>query len=160
VKPKSRGVARRGALLRRARPADVPRLRTVAEEAYGGDVERLGGPPRPMTDDYADVVRRHPVTVAERDGEVVGLIVLRVTDEGFLVDNVAVDPAQQGSGVGRALLEHAEDAARDAGFDSIYLYTHERMSENLELYSRIGYTEFDRRVHGEACLVYLRKSLR
>jgi ribosomal protein S18 acetylase RimI-like enzyme len=146
--------------LRPATAADVPRLTELAHAAYEHYVERIGGPPRPMTDDYADVVRRHPVTVAERDGEVVGLIVLRVTDEGFLVDNVAVDPAQQGSGVGRALLEHAEDAARDAGFDSIYLYTHERMSENLELYSRIGYTEFDRRVHGEACLVYLRKSLR
>jgi ribosomal protein S18 acetylase RimI-like enzyme len=159
VTPKRRAVSGGGVHLRPARPADVPGLRTLAERAYGEYVERLGGPPRPMTDDYADVVRRHPVTVAERDGEVVGLIVLRVTDEGFLVDNVAVDPAQQGTGVGRALLEHAEDAARDAGFDSIYLYTHERMSENLELYSRIGYTEYDRRMHGEACLVYLRKAL-
>jgi hypothetical protein len=42
--------------------------------------------------------------------------------------------------LGRALLEHAEVAAREAGFDSIYLYTHERMAENLALYSRIGYS--------------------
>jgi ribosomal protein S18 acetylase RimI-like enzyme len=62
-------------------------------------------------------------------------------------------------GVGRALLEHAELAARDAGFDSIYLYTHERMAENLALYSRIGYVEYDRRLHGGAPIVYLRKML-
>jgi ribosomal protein S18 acetylase RimI-like enzyme len=61
--------------------------------------------------------------------------------------------------VGRALLEHAESAARNAGFDSIYLYTHERMVENLALYSRIGYVEYDRRLLGEARLVYLRKKL-
>jgi ribosomal protein S18 acetylase RimI-like enzyme len=65
----------------------------------------------------------------------------------------------QGSGVGRALLERAEVAARRAGFDSIYLYTHERMTENLALYSRIGYVECDRRPHRETCVVYLRKKL-
>ena len=46
-------------------------------------------------------------------------------EEGFVLDNVAVDPAHEGTGVGRALLMHAEAAAREAGFDSIYLYTHE-----------------------------------
>jgi ribosomal protein S18 acetylase RimI-like enzyme len=145
--------------LRPATEADVGRLTELSQAAYGHYVERLGGPPRPMTDDYADVIRHFRVTVAERGGEIVGLIVLGVNDEGFLVDNVAVDPAHQGSGVGRALLEHAEVAARRAGFDSIYLYTHELMAENLALYSRIGYVEYDRRMHGDACLVYLRKEL-
>jgi ribosomal protein S18 acetylase RimI-like enzyme len=145
--------------LRPATAADVPTLTELVQAAYGHYVERLGGPPRPLTDDYADVVRTQRVTVAERGGEVVGLIVLGVGDEGFVVDNVAVDPSHQGSGVGRALLEHAEAEARRAGFDSIYLYTHERMIENLALYSRIGYVEYDRRLHGEACLVYLRKEL-
>jgi ribosomal protein S18 acetylase RimI-like enzyme len=145
--------------LRPATPADVPRLTELVRAAYEHYVERLGGPPRPMTDDYADVVRSAQVTVATRDGEIVGLIVLRVTSEGFLVDNVAVDPSHQGVGVGRALLEHAEDAARRAGCDSVYLYTHERMTENLALYSRIGYVEYDRRPHGQARVVYLRKRL-
>ena len=148
-----------GALLRPATAADVPRLTELVSAAYGPYVERLGGPPRPMTDDYADVVRGGRVMVAERAGEIVGLIVLGVSDEGFYVDNVAVDPSHQGSGVGRALLEHAEVAARRAGFDSIYLDTHEKLTENLALYSRIGYVEYDRRLHGEACLVYLRKKL-
>jgi ribosomal protein S18 acetylase RimI-like enzyme len=145
--------------LRPATPADVPRLTELVRAAYEHYVERLGGPPRPMTDDYADVVRNAQVTVATREGEIAGLIVLRVTTEGFLVDNVAVDPSHQGVGVGRALLEHAEDAARRAGYGSVYLYTHERMTENLALYSRIGYIEYDRRPHGAADLVYLRKRL-
>jgi ribosomal protein S18 acetylase RimI-like enzyme len=148
-----------GSVLRPATEADVPRLTELVQAAYGHYVERLGALPRPMTDDYAEVVRSFRVTVAERDGEVVGLIVLGVDPEGFLVDNVAVDPSYQGCGVGRALLEHAEDAARRAGFDSIYLYTHERMTENLALYSRIGYVEYDRRAHGDDFLVYLRKQL-
>jgi ribosomal protein S18 acetylase RimI-like enzyme len=148
-----------GPSLRPATIADVPRLTELVQAAYGHYVERLGGPPRPMTDDYAAVVRRNQVTVAERGGVLVGVVVLGIDDEGLFVDNVAVDPAHQGSGVGRALLEHAETVARRGGFDSIYLYTHELMTENLALYSRFGYVEYDRRVHGDACLVYLRKRL-
>ncbi|HEX2126909.1 MAG TPA: GNAT family N-acetyltransferase [Thermoleophilaceae bacterium] len=149
-----------GVSLRPATVSDVPRLTELVRVAYGHYVERLGGPPRPMTDDYADVLRRHSVTVAERGGDVVGLIVLGVDDEGFYVDNVAVDPSHQGSGVGRALLEHAEAVARRRRFDSIYLYTHELMTENRAIYSRAGYVEYDRRRHGGAWLVYLRKRLR
>jgi ribosomal protein S18 acetylase RimI-like enzyme len=145
--------------LRPAKAADVVRLSELVRAAYRHYVERLGGPPRPMTDDYAEVVRTHRVIVAERAGEIVGLVVFGEDDEGFFVDNVAVAPSHQGSGVGRTLLERAEVAARDAGFESIYLYTHERMVENLALYSRIGYSEYDRRVHGDAHLVYLRKDL-
>jgi ribosomal protein S18 acetylase RimI-like enzyme len=145
--------------LRPATVADAPRLTEVVHAAYAHYVERLGGPPRPMTDDYTEVVRDYDVTVAERGGAIAGLIVLGSGEEGFFVDNVAVDPSHQGSGVGRALLEHAESAARRAGFDSIYLYTHELMAENLALYSRAGYVEYDRRLHGDARLVYLRKRL-
>jgi ribosomal protein S18 acetylase RimI-like enzyme len=146
-------------LLRPATAADVARLTEVVRSAYGHYVERIGEPPRPMLDDYAEHVRGRRVTVAEREGEILGLLVLGFDDEGFFVDNVAVDPSHQGAGVGKALLQHAEAAARDAGFDSIYLYTHERMVENLALYSRIGYVEYDRRPHGTARIVYLKKKI-
>lgn len=146
--------------LRRAREADVPRLAAVARAAYERYVPRIGRPPRPMVESYAAVVARHDVTVAERDGAVVGLVVLVADDgEGFLLDNIAVDPAHHGSGVGRALLEYAEREARRAGFDSLYLFTHELMTENQALYARVGYVEFDRRQHGDALLVYMRKQL-
>ncbi len=146
-------------MLRPASAADVPRLTALVQSAYGHYVERIGGPPRPMTDDYARVVRDHRVTVAEEEGEIVGLVVLRVTGDGFSIENVAVDPSRQGTGVGRVLLEFAEDEARRAGFDSIYLYTHELMIENRALYSRIGYVEFDRRRYRDWTIVYMRKPL-
>jgi ribosomal protein S18 acetylase RimI-like enzyme len=156
----ARSRSQRGVVqLRAATPADAPALAALVRAAYGHYVERLGGPPRPMTDDYAEVVRTHDVTVAEAGGGIAGLIVLAVGDEGFAVDNVAVAPSHQGRGVGKALLEHAEAAARRAGFDSIYLYTHELMTENQALYARIGYVEYARRTHGEARLVYMRKDL-
>ena len=129
---------------RPATGADVSQVSALVNAAYGHYIERIGMLPRPMTDDYAEVIANQRVTVAESHGIIVGVIVLTVADEGFLIDNVAVDPSYRGKGLGRALLEFAEAEAQQAGFDSIYLYTHEKMTENLALYSRIGYVEYDR----------------
>jgi GNAT superfamily N-acetyltransferase len=139
--------------------ADVPKVTALVNAAYGHYVERIGMLPRPMTDNYAEVIANQRVTVAESHGTILGVIVLTVDDEGFLIDNVAVDPSHRGKGLGRALLEFAEAEARRAGFDSIYLYTHEKMAENLAIYSRIGYVEYDRRSQGEFSLVYMSKHL-
>ncbi|MFZ1909491.1 MAG: GNAT family N-acetyltransferase, partial [Burkholderiales bacterium] len=128
--------------------------------AYRHYIERIGRPPGPMTDDYAEVIRERRVTVAECAGRVVGVLVLAVTQEGFLLENVAVDPSLRGTGLGRKLLELAEAEARRAGFASIFLYTHEKMSENRALYARIGYVEYDRRLEKGLARVYMRKALR
>jgi len=145
--------------LRSAIGADVPKMAALVNAAYGHYVERIGMLPRPMTDDYAEVIRSSQVTVAESHETIVGVIVLAITDEGFVIDNVAVDPSHRGMGLGKALLEFAEAEARRAGFDSIYLYTHEQMTENLALYAKIGYVEYARRSQGEFSLVYMRKHL-
>jgi ribosomal protein S18 acetylase RimI-like enzyme len=147
--------------LRSATWADAPKVAALVNAAYGHYVERIGMLPRPMTDDYAEVIANQHVTVAEsHDATIVGVIVLSVGDEGgFLIDNVAVDPSMRGKGLGKALLEFAEGEARRGGFDYICLYTHEKMTENLALYSRIGYVEYDRRSQGDFSLVYMRKHL-
>jgi len=145
--------------LRAATEVDVPRLSELVRAAYSVYVPRMGREPRPMVDDYLTVVRERDVVLAEEEGRVVGMAVLAVTEEGFLLDNLAVDPARQGQGVGRALLLEAEAAARRAGFDAIYLFTHETMTENIALYERIGYVEYDRRPADEWSVVYLRKRL-
>jgi ribosomal protein S18 acetylase RimI-like enzyme len=145
--------------LRPAAGSDADAVSALVERAYGPYVDRIGMLPGPMTEDYAAVIRDKRVTLAERDGAIVGLLVLDADDEGFVIDNVAVDPAVRGTGLGRTLLELAEAEARRAGVDSIHLYTHEAMTENLDLYARIGYVEYDRRSFGEFSLVFMRKSL-
>ena len=148
-----------GYLLRPATGSDAASVAALVDAAYGHYVEPIGMRPGPMTDDYAEVIRDRQVTVADHDGAIVGVVVLAVTDEGFLIDNVAVHPSRRGTGLGRALLLFAEAEARRAGFDAIYLYTHEKMTENLALYSRIGYVEYDRRPQDGFSLVYMRKQL-
>jgi ribosomal protein S18 acetylase RimI-like enzyme len=112
-----------------------------------------------MTEDYSKVIREREATVLESGGEIVGLLVLGQTDDGFTIENVAVRPSRRGEGLGRALLELAEEEARRAGFDSIHLYTHEKMTENLELYAGIGYVEYDRRRGDGFSRVFMRKRL-
>jgi len=77
-------------------------------------------------------------------GNPVGLIVLVPQADHLLVENVAVDPAFQRGGVGRALLAHAEQRAAQRGLREIRLYTNAAMTENLSLYPRLGYRETGR----------------
>ena len=61
------------------------------------------------------------VTVAERDGQVVGFYALAGdSPEGTLAD-LFVEPDHIGTGVGRALWEHAIGAARTLGFERLTL---------------------------------------
>lgn len=145
--------------LRAACDDDAAELAALVEAAYGHYVERLGMLPGPMTDDYAVVIRDREVTVAESEGDLVGVIVLGPGEEGFTIDNVAVHPARQGEGIGRALLELAEAEARAAGHDTVHLYTHEKMVENQALYARIGYAEYERRASDGFSRVFMRKRL-
>jgi GNAT superfamily N-acetyltransferase len=98
-----------------------------------------------MDADYEEQVRRGWAFVAEERGELAGTIVLVSHPDHLLVDNVAVDRARQGEGIGRALLAFAEDRARAAGTPTMRLYTHAKMTENRALYARLGYEETERR---------------
>jgi ribosomal protein S18 acetylase RimI-like enzyme len=50
--------------------------------------------------------------------------------------------------VGRALLEHADSTAAQLGRDEVRLYTNSAMTENIELYLRLGWHETGRRTEG------------
>jgi GNAT superfamily N-acetyltransferase len=148
-----------GYVIRPATRADAPGAAACVDAAYRHYVDRNGKVPAPMRDDYAQVIAAHDVTVAEHGGEIVGVLVLREAEEGFLLDNIAVRPGHQGTGLGRCLLELAEDKARAAGYSSIYLYTQEIMTENRALYERIGYVEYARRHEVGLDRVYMRRQL-
>lgn len=126
-------------------------------EAYAPYVPRIGREPAPMTADYADLIGRSEVWVADEAGRVVGVLVLRPGATALLLENVAVVPERQGRGIGRVLIAFAERKARDLGLTEISLYTNERMVENIHLYRKLGYVETDRRVEDGFARVFFRK---
>jgi N-acetylglutamate synthase-like GNAT family acetyltransferase len=113
-----------------------------------------------MDADYADEVAAKEVWVADREGVVLGALVMRWEPDHVFVDNVAVHPAHQGAGIGRALLEHAEARARQEGVDDLQLLTNELMTDNRAMYAHLGWEETDRRDEEGFSRVYFRKRLR
>ena len=138
---------------------DRPAVEAIVAAAYSPYVPRIGRKPGPMLDDYAALIREGRVYVMDRGGAVKGILVLLPEQDAMLLDNVAVAPDAQGSGLGRAMLEFAEKAALEAGYATVRLYTNEAMTENLELYARIGYAETHRAEEKGLRRVYMAKAI-
>jgi len=145
--------------VRKARPADVPRIEAIVTAAYAPYTPRIGRAAAPLTADYPRAVARDEVWVAEADGLVSGLLVLVARPDHLLLENVAVDPAAQGTGVGARLLATADKRARELGLPEIRLYTNVAMIENLAYYPRHGYVETHRGREDGFDRVYFRKAV-
>jgi N-acetylglutamate synthase-like GNAT family acetyltransferase len=143
--------------IRPATLADAPAIGSLVEEAYGHYVERIGKRPAPMDEDYAEVVRHGHTWVAEEAGTLAGVLVLVPASDHLLIENVAVAPGWWGRGVGRRLLELAEERAREAGLAELRLYTNARMTENRAYYARRGYRETGRQLADGFDRVYFTK---
>jgi ribosomal protein S18 acetylase RimI-like enzyme len=137
--------------------ADVDAVRDIVQRAYDVYVARIGRRPGPMDADYAAIVRAGDLWVADDGGIAVGLLVLVAAPDHLLIENVAVDPERQGTGVGRALLDFAEAIARDQRLSMVRLYTHALMSENQALYRRRGFREDERRAEAGFERVFMSK---
>jgi ribosomal protein S18 acetylase RimI-like enzyme len=147
-------------MIRPARPSEADTLRDVVHAAYRHYIPRIGKPPGPMLDDYAARIADGQAWVLEDAGKIKGILVLEETPEGFLLDNIAILPEGQGKGYGRALIEFAEAEARRRAFAEIRLYTHEMMTENIALYTRIGFVETHRVSEKGYDRVYMTKLLK
>ncbi|WP_254073340.1 GNAT family N-acetyltransferase [Acidisphaera sp. S103] len=125
--------------LRRATPADAAAVRDLTRAAYAQWVPVLGREAKPMTADYDVAVHDHIVDMLYVDGELAALIEMYPETDHLLIVNVAVSPACQGHGYGRALLAHAEEFTRSLGLGEMRLYTSNQLTGNVKLYERVGY---------------------
>ncbi|HEX5196604.1 MAG TPA: GNAT family N-acetyltransferase [Gaiellales bacterium] len=145
--------------IRRAAAGDAAAAAAITSAAYRPYIERIGREPAPMSADFGALIAAGDVWVATDHDRVVGVLVLRVQETALLLESVAVDPAHQGHGIGRSLIDHAERVARDAGLGSVDLYTNAHMTENLRLYPSLGYDVVDRRREDGFDRVFFRKSV-
>ena len=56
-------------------------------------------------------------------------------------------------------MQLAEDEVKNRGYSEIQLYTHEKMTENIAMYTKMGYVEVSRRVVNGYDRVYMNKQL-
>ncbi len=146
-------------MIRLARAADESAVRAVVQAAYLPYVASIGVRPGPLDDDYAGLVRQQQVWLLEENQRACAVLVLCPEPEAMLLSNVAVDPACQGRGFGRQLIDFAEARAREAGCSRIRLYTNAAMAGNVLLYQRLGYRETHRGVEHGFNRVFMEKAL-
>jgi N-acetylglutamate synthase-like GNAT family acetyltransferase len=130
-------------MIRPAGDADAECVTTLVHRAYLPHMPRLTA---------------GDVWVYEDDaGNVLGVVVLVATPTGMLLENVAVDPAAQHGGIGRALVAFAEAEAVRCGHNELLLYTNAKMLENLAFYRDLGFTITARKIEDDYDRIYMRK---
>ncbi|EGR49301.1 uncharacterized protein TRIREDRAFT_59827 [Trichoderma reesei QM6a] len=166
----SEKAVKNGLRIRKATPDDIPPLQAIVNASYSKYIDRIGKPPAPMLADYAKLLETRDIfileaTTNEEDGtpvvKMVGSIILGVDAEGdaVTVNNLVVEPASQGRGYGRVLMDFAEGVAKEKGLSCVALFTNVKMHENVGLYLKLGYVETGRRTEDGYERVYFRKQL-
>jgi ribosomal protein S18 acetylase RimI-like enzyme len=132
---------------RRVSPTSVSSMRIALPPLVEGAYERLV--------EYV-LAREHDILVAESAGTAVGfaLLIYDLPDEITLTEQtfiayMAVEPAWQRRGFGRALLASIEDQARRRGLPYLSLMVTEENAPARELYAAAGF-ETERRMMTKA----------
>lgn len=100
----------------------------------------------------------HAGLVAEQDGKLVGFTHYLFHDSTWSIaptcylEDLFVDEAIRGGGIGRKLIEGVYAAADDAGCNNVYWHTHDHNAQARKLYDRIGtlsaFVRYDRPTAG------------
>jgi GNAT superfamily N-acetyltransferase len=125
--------------LRQAVAGDAAAIRALTRAAYAKWVPLIGREPRPMTADYERAMRTHRFDLLYTEEKLVALIETVHHLDHLLIENVAVAPSFQGRGFGRMLIAHAEQWAASLGLREVRLYTNKCFTENIQLYTKLGY---------------------
>ena len=144
--------------IRAARPADAPRLEAIARAAYAKYFSRIGREPAPVSADYAAAIAAGRTIVISCGPDLAGFLIGHRDGDGYFIENIAVDQAFQGRGLGGTLLRHAIAEARRLKLSTLQLFTNAAMTENLALYAHLGFVETRRAVEHGYDRVYMRLS--
>ena len=145
--------------IRRALPHEAGAIRDLVRGAYAKWVAVIGREPLPMRADYALAVHEHEIDLLVIDGSVRGLIETMLRPDHLWIENVAVLPENQGLGLGRKLLAHAERKAFEAGRAELRLLTNAAFAANVALYERCGYRVVEREPFMGGITVHMSKTL-
>ena len=133
--------------IRRGVEADIPALQDLERDA-AQSFRAIGydfcadGPVR-ETEEHERGLSDGAIFVAEVDGRPAGFVLLWPVDGNAHITEVSVARAFQKRGLGRALVETAENWARRKGYAEMTLTTFRDVSWNAPFYEKIGYRAFD-----------------
>lgn len=101
-----------------------------------GDIISLSNPKKEIIDKggYIFFVRLNQEIVATAS-------LLKKTDTIFELGKMAVTSTAQGKGIGKLLLNHCLDFAKNKGISTLILYSNTQLQPAIHLYKQIGFTE-------------------
>src|SRR5215469_14529331 len=102
-------------MIRQARPDEATWVLETVRAAFQLYVPRMGREPGPMRRDYAKPIAQGLIYVREHEGRRVGWVEIGLEPDALIVQRLAVVPAEQGRGHGRALMDYAESEAHRHG---------------------------------------------
>jgi GNAT superfamily N-acetyltransferase len=126
------------AVIRRAEAGDVSGIVEVVNAAFSIESEFRAGD-RTSVADVARLVQSDTFLVALEEERIAGAVMVKVNGEVGYFGMLAVAPGMQRSGIGRALLEAAEDHGRRHGCTRMTLKTGSIRPELLTYYANKGY---------------------
>ncbi|MFV1849431.1 MAG: GNAT family N-acetyltransferase [Thalassospira sp.] len=126
--------------IRRATPDDADALAHCIDAAYARYQGQITDLP-PVSEGCAEEITTNQVWVVECDGAIIGCLVLAIFGDVLKLANLAVHPEHGGQGIGRKLIELGVSEARAQGYGELHLNTHAKMTDNIELYQKLGWVE-------------------
>ena len=91
--------------------------------------------------------RAETIFLAFQGERLVGCVALDDRGDSLYLGKLAVDPDVQGHGIGRRLLDAAEQFARAKGRQTIELQTRVELTGNHKTFARLGFVETGRTAH-------------
>ena len=128
--------------IRRARAEDEPDLLAIDRATWSPHMTPSPAPPERF---FNERTQPGDVLVADDDGRVVGYAKIHhptslpASDHVWEVTGLAVDPAHEGRGVGRALMEALMEDARERGGERMTLRVFKPNERAQRLYERLGF---------------------
>ena len=144
---------------RQGTAADIDTIRAFTRQSYAKWVPLIGREPLPMSANYEQTIETNRFDLFYQDQELAALLETINNEDHLLIENVCVAPFLQRMGIGKSLLDYAEELAKDACYDMIRLNTNKFFEGNVDLYLRHGYAiDWEKPVVG-GIHVHMKKSI-
>lgn len=126
--------------VRTASPADIPAIVQLVNAAYA--IETFFGGTRTDAEEVADLMQKGVFLVAQSAaGPLLACVYTEVRGERGYFGMLSVEPSRQGSGLGRRMVEAAEELCRSHGCKYVDITVLSLRPELLPLYHKLGYAE-------------------
>ena len=138
-------------VLRQAELGDAPAVAATiaaAFEQYRGRLQPESGAFLETADAVAaELAKGATAIVAERNGEILGCVMMKEMEGDLYFGRLSVQPAARGAGLAARLVAAVEDLARARGLPGVRLGVRIALPDNQRLFTSLGYREISREAH-------------